>query len=187
MLVSRPSVGRITSVSQVLRYWGNFAKLGPNTPNHVQGHIKNNPKSSAHCFTSNENLLYCQGCLWIELNLFHRYSGIGAIWENWSRIPQITCRDRWKIIQSLQLLVSHQMRLYSSVRVLCGLSYTCFTDTRVLGQFGETGPEYPKLQAGTHEKSSKVFRSLFHIKWDLTLVPRLSVEWVIPVSHVLGY
>ena len=34
MLVSRPSVGRITPVSQVLRYWGNLGKLGPNTPNH---------------------------------------------------------------------------------------------------------------------------------------------------------
>ena len=149
MLVSRPSVGRIIPVSQVLRYWGNLGKLGPNTPNHVQGHMKSNPKSSALCFTSkqtllqcqdpqwvklylfhryqgiggtleklgpntpnhvqghmksnskssdpyftsNETLLQCQGPLWVELYLFHRYSGIGAIWGNLARIPQIMHRD----------------------------------------------------------------------------------------------
>ena len=95
ILVSRPTVGRAIPVSQVHSYWGNLGKLGPNTPNHVQGHMK--------------------------------------------------------VIQSLQLLVSHQMRPHSSVRALCGLSYTCFTGTRVLGQFGETGPKHPKSCAGTNE------------------------------------
>ena len=57
MLVSRPSVGLIIPVSQVVRYWGNLGKLGSNTPNDVQGHMKSNPKSSATCFTSNETLL----------------------------------------------------------------------------------------------------------------------------------
>ena len=56
-LVSRPSVGQIIPVSHVLEYWGNLEKLVPNTPNHKQGHMKNNPKSSAPCFTSNEALL----------------------------------------------------------------------------------------------------------------------------------
>ena len=56
-LVSRLSVGRIIPVSQVLMYWGNLGKLGPNNPNHVQGYMKSNPKSSAPCFTSNETLL----------------------------------------------------------------------------------------------------------------------------------
>ena len=49
-------------------------------------------------------------------------------------------------------LTPHQMRLYSSVRALCGLSYICFSATQVLGQFGETGLEYPKSHAGTYEK-----------------------------------
>ena len=112
-----------------------------------------------------------------------RYS---AIWRNWARIPQIMCRDTWNLIRSLQLLVSHQMRPYSSVRALCGSSYTGFTGTWVLGQFGEIRPEYPKSCAGTHEKNSKVFSSLFHIKWDLTLVSGPSVCRAIPVSQILG-
>ena len=162
MLVSRPSVGRIIPVSQVLRYWGNLGKLGPNTPNHVQGHMKSNPKSSAPCFTSNETLLQCQDSLWVELYLFHRQSGVEAIWGNWARLPQITCRDTWKVTQSLQILILHQMGPYSSVQALCWSSCTCFTGTQVLGQFGEPWPEYPKSCTGTHEKQSKVFSSTFH-------------------------
>ena len=161
MLMSRPSVGRIISVSQVLRYWGNLVKLAPNTPNHVQGHMKNNTKSSASCFTSSETLLQWQDPLWVKLYLFQRYSSIGAIWGNWAQIPQITCRDTRKVIQSLQILILHQMRPYSSVKALCGSSYTCFTGTQVLGQFGETWPEYPKSCTGTHEKQSKVFTPHF--------------------------
>ena len=50
------------------------------------------------------------------------------------------CRDTWKVIRSLQLLIPHRMRPYSSAKGLCGLSYTFFTGTQLLGQFGETGP-----------------------------------------------
>ena len=118
MLVSRPSVGRILPVSQVLRYRGNLGKLGPNTPHYVQGHMKSNPKCSSACFTSNEALLSCQGPLWVELYLFHRYSSNGAVFRNWTWISQITCRDTWKVIQSFQILILHQMRPYSSVKAL---------------------------------------------------------------------
>ena len=105
-LVPRPSVGRIIPVSQVLRYWGHLGKLGPNTPNHVQGHLQSIPKCLAPCFEPNETLLQCQGPVWVELYLFYRYSGIG-------------------------LHISHQIRPFSSVKALCGLSYTCFTGTQV--------------------------------------------------------
>ena len=44
--------------------------------------------------------------------------------------------------------------ILSSVRVLCELSYTRFTGTRVLGQFQETGPEYPKSCTKGHTKSN---------------------------------
>ena len=83
----------------------NFGKLDPNTPFHVQGHMKSNPK------------------------------------------------------QSLQLLISYQMRLCSSVKGLRGLNYTCFSGTWVLGQLGETRSKYPKSCTRTHEKESKDFSS----------------------------
>ena len=118
MLMSRPSVGEIIPISQVLRYWGNLGKLDLNTPNHLQRQMN--------------------------------------------------------VIQSLKFLVSHQMRHYSTVRALCGLSYTCFTVTWVLGEFGETGPKYPISCAGTHEKLSKVFSSTFYIKLASTLVSKSS-------------
>ena len=103
--------------------------------------------------------------------------------ETGPKYPQIMYRDTWKVIQSLQLLVSHQMRSYSSVIVLCGSSYTYFIGIWVLGKFRETGPEYPKSRTGTHEKWSKIFSFLFHIKWDFTLV---RVELYL-FSQVLGY
>ena len=102
--------------------------------------------------------------LWVELYLFYRYSGIGEIWGNWTQILKITCRDTWKVIQSLQLFISHQVRLYSSVKALCGSSYTCFPGTWVLEQFWETGPEYSKLCTRTQKKYSKVFSSSFIIR-----------------------
>ena len=44
------------------------------------------------------------------------------------------------------------MRPYSSVKALCGSSYTYFTGTQGLGQFGETWLGCPKSCTGTHEK-----------------------------------
>ena len=56
-----------------------------------------------------------------------------------------------------------------------------------MGQFEETGPEYPRPCAGTHEKQSKISVAP-HIKWDLTLVRLPSVGWVVAAfSQVLGY
>ena len=46
-------MGGAIPASQVLRYWGNLGKLGPNTPNYAQGHMKSSPKSSVPHFTSN--------------------------------------------------------------------------------------------------------------------------------------
>ena len=133
-----------------------MGNLGPNTPNHVQEHMKSHPKFSAPCFTSNETFLKCESSLWVELYLFHRYSGIGGILGNWAQILQMMHRDARKVIQSFQLLFSNQMRLYSSVRVLFKLSYTCFSGTEVLGPFQEAGPEYSKSCAG-HMKSNPKF------------------------------
>ena len=90
------SLGWVIPVSQALGYLGNLGKLGRNTSNHVQGHMKSNSKSSAPCFSSSETVL--------------------------------------------------------SFGALCGSSYTCFTGTWVLEQFGEIGPEYPKSCAGTNQK-----------------------------------
>ena len=77
---------------------------------------------------------------------------MGQFGEIGPKYPKSCAKTHEKKIQSLQLLVSHQMRTYSSVRALCGLNYTCFTGTRVLRQFGEIGSEYPNSSAGTNEK-----------------------------------
>ena len=65
--------------------WGKRAQI---PLNQVQSHTKRNLKSSTPYFTSNETLCQCLSPLWGELYLFHRYSGIGAIWGNLRRIPK---------------------------------------------------------------------------------------------------
>ena len=45
---------------------------------------------------------------------------LGTIWESWAQIPQITCKDTWKVIQSLQMFILLQMKPYSSSRPFLG-------------------------------------------------------------------
>ena len=44
------------------------------------------------------------------------------------------------MIQSLQLIISHQMRPYLSVMTILGISLTYFRVFGALGPFRETGP-----------------------------------------------
>ena len=96
-------------------------------------------------------------------------------------------RNMPKVIHSLQLHISHQMRSYSSAKIIWQLSYTCFLGTWALGKFWGKGQNTPKSTTESHKKKFKVFNSLFHIKWDLALVFRPSVGRIIPVSQVLCY
>ena len=57
-LVSGAYMGWAIPVSQIIWYWRNLGKLmAPNTPNHMQGHMKSNPKISDPYLTWNETLL----------------------------------------------------------------------------------------------------------------------------------
>ena len=116
--------------------------------------MKSNPKSSSPCVTSNEALLYFQGPLWVKLYLFHRYSGIGAIWGNWAQIPQIMYRNTWKVIQSLQLLVSHQLRLCSSVRAIFWLSWPVLNFLSRMGFINSFGQGVQEILLNNYLKSN---------------------------------
>ena len=152
-----------------------FGKLGPNTPNHAQGHTKRNPKTPAPHLTSNEVLLLCQSHLMVQLYLFYGYLSIRAMWENRAQIPhQIIWSDTWKVmqqlepdtpshgyvIQSVKLHISHQMKSYSNVKAIWESIYTCFCVPVELGQVRETRPKLPKSWASIH----RVIQSVkFHI------------------------
>ena len=94
-------------------------------------------------------------------------------------------RNTFKVIHSLQLHISHQMRSYSSAKIIWRLSYTCFGGTWVFLKGKVTNT--PKSSTQSQEKKSKAFNSLFHIIWDLKLVSRPFVGQLIPVSQVLSY
>ena len=69
-----------------------------------------------------------------------------------------------KVIQSLYLLISHQMRPYYSFKAFCRPSYIYFAGTWELGQYGKTGTEYSKSYAGAHKNEFKVFSPSFNVK-----------------------
>ena len=111
--MSGPSVGRTIPVSQILGYRGNLGKLGPNTPTNMQEQMKS--IQSLQILVSHQMRPYSSVRALCGFS-YTCFTGIGIIWGNWARIPQITCRDTWKVIQSLQILILHQMRPYSSVK-----------------------------------------------------------------------
>ena len=90
-----------------------------------------------------------------------------------------------KLIQSLQLNISHQMTPYPSFKVIWG-SFV----TEYLGHWGNLGRLDPYTSNQSmrviHRKPLKVFNSTFHVKWGLTQVQKLFEGGVIPVLVYLG-
>ena len=105
----------------------------------------------------------------IWLYLLYCICGIAASWEIWAQTPQITGTDTQKVIHNVKLLISYQMKPYSSLKAIWGSIYTCSSCVFAkLGQVGEIWCKYLKSWAEIHRKSSKVLNSILHIKWSLT-------------------
>ena len=76
------------------------------------------------------------------------------------------------VIKSVKLSISHQIIPYSSVKTICGSSYTYFSIFGELGQVGEIGSKSPYI-IGTNTK--KDIRSVkLHISHQMK--PYLSVN-----------
>ena len=76
-------------ISQVLWNCCNLGKLHWNTPNHSQGHMKSNPKSSALHLTSNNVLLLCQGHLRVSYTCLRGIQALGQFGEKGPKYSQI--------------------------------------------------------------------------------------------------
>ena len=150
----------VITVLQVLEVWGNSGKLGSNVPNHVHGHIKSTSKASTPHLTSNE-ALFLKVIYGFSYTCLVGIQALGQFWEKGPEYPQIIMEQHMKKIQSLQLHISHQIKLYSSVKALSVLSYPCFTVIWALGQFGETGPKYSKSSARTQTQSNPDFSASY--------------------------
>ena len=87
---------------------------------------------------------------------------VGASQGNLPQIPQV--------IQSVKFHTPHQVKPYSRLKAILGLSYTCFSIFGELGQVRETRHKYPKSWAPIHWKSLIVLNSTFLIKWSPTQV-----------------
>lgn len=101
--------------------------------------------------------------------------------ENWTWTPQIMWINTQKVIWSVKLHISHQMKLYSNVETISGMIYIYFSVFGTFREIEEIGPKYHKSWACIYRESSEVFNCRFCIKWNLTQVQRPSEGWVIPV------
>ena len=150
--MSRLLRSRFIPVSQVHRYWDNLRKLGPNTRNHVRDIWKVIQSLQLLLFHQIKFYSRVIALCGLSYTCFIGNQLLLQFGETGLKTRKTCAQESWKVIQSLQHLASHQMRPYSSVISLCGLSCTCFPGFTVLGQFRETAPEYPLSCAGSREK-----------------------------------
>ena len=93
-------MGWVLLVSQVLWYWRNLGKLGSNTPNHAQGHTKNNLK--APHLTPNNVFLLCQSYLRVSYTCLRGIQTFGKLGEKGPKYSIIKGSDARKVIHILQ-------------------------------------------------------------------------------------
>ena len=115
----------------------------------------------------------CQDCQMIELYLFYKYLALRQFREAGPKYP-ISCAG--KVIQSLQLQISHQMRPYSNVKAIRGSSsYTCL---RVFGHQGNlTNWRHTRSNPKSSAPHSKSNEALFQCQdsSEGPLLPALQV------------
>ena len=71
------------------------------------------------------------------------YLRIDASRTSWPQVPQITSTNIWKVIQSVKLRISHEMKAYSSIKTIWGLSYNCVSVFWNWGKSGKWDPNTP--------------------------------------------
>ena len=100
--------------------------------------------------------------------VFWALGQLGKLTPNQAKIPQIMAREAQEIINSLQLIISHQVRPYLRLMTIRGSSLTCSSAFGSLARFVENEPQkslkYHKLLEERYWKSFKIFNSSSHIK-----------------------
>ena len=59
------------------------------------------------------------------------------------QITQLMGINTQRVVQSVKFHISHQLKPYSNVKVICRWGYTCFSIFGKLQQVGEIGPKFP--------------------------------------------
>ena len=111
--------------------------------NHGKRYRESYMKCYSMHFMSNQALLKCKDHLRVQLYQLQHIWGIVRSQGNWDQISQIMDMDKQKVIPSVQLHISHQMKSCFSVNAIQGLSCKCF---RVFGEFMETRLQCPDFK-----------------------------------------
>ena len=121
-----------------LGHWEKSRNLQPNTQNH--GHVIHSAK--LHISLQVKPYSSVKVICLIKLYLFLCMCGIGTSQLNYAQITQIMDSNPPKVIKSVKLSISHQVMPYSSVKAICGSSYTYSSIFGEWGQVGEIGSKF---------------------------------------------
>ena len=128
----------------VFGHWGKLNKSGLNTPNNGHRHKKVTHSVKPHIthqMKSYSNVKTILGSIYIYFNLV---AGIGASQWNVAQIHQIFGRDTQKITKIVKPKISHQIKPFSSVKIIWGLRSTWLVYIWALEQVGEIELKRPK-------------------------------------------
>ena len=126
-----------------------FGARGPNWDQIPQMMIRETWKviESFQLIISHQLMRYSnQKAIWksnfICFRVFGALVSFGTRSPNRAQIPQMTIRETWKVIQSFQVIISHQLMPYSNPKAIWRSTFTCFRVFGALVQFGEIGPKW---------------------------------------------
>ena len=119
---------------------GQVRKLGPNVPNHGHQQTESHPSKVLN------STFYIKWSLTkIQIPFEGWFTPVLVYLGHWGKSGKLqpNTQIHKRVIQSVKLHVSHQMKPYSTVKVICGSSYTCFSIVLQLGQVGEIRLKFP--------------------------------------------
>ena len=103
--------------------------------NHGKRYRESYMKCQTIHFISNQALLKCKDHLRVQLYQLQQIWDIVRSQGNWDQISQMMDTDTQKVMPSVLLNTSHQMKSCFGVNTIQGFSCTCF---RVFGEFRKT-------------------------------------------------
>ena len=128
-------------------FWG-IAGISRN-----EAQIPHIPVCSTPNFTYQTKSYLNVNAIWVLPVLVYlgHYSKLGKLCP----LPQIMGMDTQKVVQSVKLHISHQMKPYSSVKAIWRLSYTCASVFGHSGKSGKLGPNTPNYEHQYIDSHSK--------------------------------
>ena len=125
----------------------------------------------------------------ISFSVFETLVPFGAQSVNRAQMPQMMVRETWKVIQSFQLIISHQLMPYSNPKAIWRSSFICFRVFGALVSFGAQSPNRAQIPQMMIRETWKVIQS-FQVIISHQLMPHSNPKaiwrWTFTCFRVFG-